>query len=352
MRILICTQIIDVKDPILGFFHRWVEEFAKHAEHIHVICLQEGEHHLPQNVTVHSLGKEHKHGSRLGKRLRYIWRFKMLVWRLRREYDTVFVHMNPEYIVLAGWWWRLAGKKIGLWYNHTAGSLWLKAAQPFTNYVFHTSPFAYTARYHNAERMPAGIDTDVFKPQPEIEKIPRSIYFQGRVASAKRVHVMLEAFARLHGEGVAKLLTIVGPEDAVYTKPLKETYRSLIQSGAVVFKGSVPNTETPRLYAMHEVSVNLTDDGNYDKTVLESLACDTPVVTSSKAFADAPVDMISAPEPDLLAPALAVTHNAAPNMREYVQRNHSLAMLGQRIREMYELRADRNRTNIPTSPRA
>ena len=55
---LIITQIIDKDDPILGFFHRWVEEFAKHIDHIDVICLKKGEHTLPSNVSVYSLGKE------------------------------------------------------------------------------------------------------------------------------------------------------------------------------------------------------------------------------------------------------------------------------------------------------
>ena len=32
MNLLLITQKIDKDDPILGFFHRWVEEFAKHFE--------------------------------------------------------------------------------------------------------------------------------------------------------------------------------------------------------------------------------------------------------------------------------------------------------------------------------
>ncbi|MEK7613562.1 MAG: glycosyltransferase family 4 protein [Patescibacteria group bacterium] len=286
MKLLIITQAVDRNHPILGFFHRWIEEFAKHAEHIHVIALQVGEYNLPKNVTVHSLGKIKNQKSNIKDKIRFIFNFLHLTFILRKQYDSVFVHMNPEYIVLAGWVWRLTGKKIGLWYNHSVGSFWLRIAQPFTSVVFHTSPYAYTARYKNARRMPAGIDTTVFKPHPEIKKIPKSIYFQGRIAPAKRVHIILEAFAKLHALGEAKVLTLVGPEDEEYTKPLREKYASLIRSGAVVFKGSVPHSETPVLYAAHEVSVNLTDDGNYDKTVLESIACGIPCIVSSAAFGE------------------------------------------------------------------
>jgi hypothetical protein len=58
MRLLITTQAVDRTHPALGFFHGWLAEFAKHCEHVHVICLQEGQHDLPENVSVHSLGKE------------------------------------------------------------------------------------------------------------------------------------------------------------------------------------------------------------------------------------------------------------------------------------------------------
>ncbi len=39
-RILIVTQTVDTQDPVLGFFVRWIEEFAKHAEELTVICLE------------------------------------------------------------------------------------------------------------------------------------------------------------------------------------------------------------------------------------------------------------------------------------------------------------------------
>ena len=82
MKLLICTQVVDKNHPILGFFHRWIEEFAKHCDTVEVICLFEGEHTLPANVHVHSLGKEE------GKnRLKYLIRFYAYIWNLRNEYD-------------------------------------------------------------------------------------------------------------------------------------------------------------------------------------------------------------------------------------------------------------------------
>lgn len=279
MRLLVVTQVVDVNDPVLGFFHRWLEVFATRFERIEVICLQEGEHTLPKNVRVHSLGKER------GKAvpLVYAFRFMKLVWKLRNQHEGVFVHMNAEYVVLAGGLWRLLRKRVALWYNHTVGSTALKLAVPFASRLFHTSPYAYPSRYKLAKQMPAGIDTDVFVPSTTIPDA-HTVYFQGRIARAKRVHVLLAAVNLLRSKGVPVRATIVGPEESVYAAEIRTQFSHLIEQGSVVFTGPKRNEETPALYQNHAVSVNLTDDGNFDKTVLESLACGTPVVVSSNAF--------------------------------------------------------------------
>lgn len=328
VRLLVVAQAVDRNDPVLGFFHRWLEEFATRFETIEVICLREGVHMLPPNVRVHSLGKE-----RGANRFTYLLRFFGLLCTLR-GYDAVFVHMNAEYVLLAGWFWRLMGKRIGLWYNHEIGSLALRLAAPFANVIFHTSPYAYTARYATAKRMPTGIDTDTFAPQP-IARIPGSVYFQGRIAPAKNVHLLLDAFARLAREG-KKRLTLVGPEDAGYTAPLKEKYQALIEQGAIVFLGPKRHDETPALYAAHEVSVNLTARGNYDKSVFESLACGTPVIAASEAFAGIPgVFVLPEPTETALAQALADPRPEGDG-RAYVCERESLTVLGETLARAME----------------
>ena len=57
MKLLIVTQAVDINNPILGFFHRWIEEFSKNCEKVTVIALGVGEYKLPQNVNILSLGK-------------------------------------------------------------------------------------------------------------------------------------------------------------------------------------------------------------------------------------------------------------------------------------------------------
>ena len=75
MKLLILTQVVDKDDLYLGFFHRWIEMLAPHHEHIHVICLKGGVYTLPENVSVHSLGKEKGYSQ-----FRYIKNFFSLAW--------------------------------------------------------------------------------------------------------------------------------------------------------------------------------------------------------------------------------------------------------------------------------
>lgn len=278
MKLLVTTQTVDRDDPVLGFFHEWLVALSPKFESVEVICLKEGRHALPSNVHAHSLGKERGGGTFL-----YARRFLSYVKKLRYSSDAVFVHMNPEYIVLAGLFWKLSGKKIYLWYNHPKGGLRLAIAMLFADKVFHTSPLAASAGSKKSIRMPAGVDTDMFSPQ-KVERIANTIYLQGRVMPSKRVSVACEAVDLLVERGVSATLSVVGPEEPTYAKELRRRHKNLIDSGTIVFLGPKPNRDTPVLYSAHAVALNLASGGHYDKTVLEAMACETPVIITSTAF--------------------------------------------------------------------
>ena len=284
MRLLILTQKIDENDDVLGFMHGWVKEFACQAERVTVICLYKGEYHLPKNVQVFSLGKECGES-----RLKYIWNFYKYISRERKNYDAVFVHMNQEYVLLGGLVWKILGKKIVFWYNHTCGNLLTRVAMFFADIVCHTSPFAYTADTRKSRRMPAGIDMNVFKPEEKINRNPKNIMYIGRIAPLKKVDVLVEAAKILDKEGIDFVLDIYGAaaaKDNYYFEELKKTSVVLQDKGKLFFRGAVPNTQTPLIFNAHLVSVNLTPKGNYDKTVLEGMACGTLPLVSSSAFND------------------------------------------------------------------
>lgn len=267
MRILVVTQKVDRKDPVLGFFHRWIEEFAKRYKFVTVVCLEMGEYHLPVNVKVLSLGKEE------GKsRFKYILRFFKYIWQERKNYDAVFVHMNQEYVLLGWKFWKLWHKKIFLWRNHAKGNWMTKLAVLFSNKVFCTSPSSYAAKFKKTIIMPVGIDTDFFKPDPSVIRKTGSVLFLGRIAPVKKV---LEFVDWLKTENF-ETATIVGsalPKDLWYEKKVHERVWTNGLNSKVKFVAAVTQEEARKLYQSHETYVNFTPAGSMDKTIIEAAAC-------------------------------------------------------------------------------
>lgn len=339
MRLLILTQKIDRNDDVLGFMHGWAREFARQLEKVTVVCLYKGEYHLPENVRVLSLGKEQ------GKsRVRYLFNFYKYIFRERKNYDAVFVHMNQEYILLGALVWKILGKKTAFWYNHTNGNFLTKIAMFMADVVCHTSPFAYTAGTKKSQRMPAGIDVILFKTNEKISREPKSIMYIGRIAPLKKVDILIEAARILEEEGIDFVLDIYGAvaaKDGDYFEQLKRASVSLQEKGKLFFRGAVPNEKTPAIFNAHLVSVNLTPKGNYDKTILEGMACGTLPLVSSPAFNDIIPPEFRFRENDSrdLAEKIKFVFSLSPvavakygaDCRRAVEKNHALTNLVSKI---------------------
>ena len=309
MRLLIVTQAIEVNDPVLGFFCRWVEEFAKHTERIEVICLREGKHALPASVRVHSLGKERSTAEdttiyrSILLRAYYAWRFLSLVWKLRNDYDAVFVHMNPEYVVLGGFWWRLWHKRIALWYTHKGVTLKLRMAELLVDIIFTASRESFRLPSKKVRVMGHGIDTEFFSPDPSIAR-GEWILSAGRLMQSKRHDLAIRRAAR---EGKVLRIAGEGPERA-NLEALAHTQHATVQ-----FLGGLAQTQLRDEYRTAAYFVHTSETGSLDKVVLEALACGLKVVTDD--------------------PALKPLEDEGP---QYVREHHSLQHLIPRIVEIIE----------------
>ena len=282
MRLLFITQKIDRYDDVLGFVHGWLNHLSKVFENIYVVCLEKGKVDLPNNVEVFSLGKE---GGR--SRIKYMWRFFKYIFSLRNKYNGVFVHMNPEYVILGAIFWRLWNKKIVLWYNHTYGTWRAKAGMALAHTVCHTSQYSFTSGIRKSRIMPTGIDTERFRPRDDSERIENSILYLGRISPVKDMGTLLDAAVILDKENFNFVLDVYGeafPRDEEYFKDMKDKAGTLVKKGKVKFCGAVSNIDAPKIFSTHEVSVNLTPAGNFDKTVFETMACGSLPMASSKAF--------------------------------------------------------------------
>lgn len=269
--ILIITQKVDTRDPVLGFFCRWILEFSKRFDHVHVICLQKGDYDLPSNVTVFSLGKERKIS-----KLQYVVNFYRLIWQLRAEYTSVFVHMNQEYVLLGGLFWRLFGKRILMWRNHPQGNFLTKISVFLSHRVYCTSRDSFTNKFKKTRLMPVGI---VVKNTPtNISRKRRSILSLGRISPVKNIETIVSAFKDVAALNEQATLSIVGDPmprkiDLDYHARIVASVRGL---SSVAFYPGVAPEETERFFLSHDLFVNATTPGSFDKTILESMSLGTP----------------------------------------------------------------------------
>jgi len=342
MRILIVTQAVDQDDQALGFFHRWLEEFAPRFESIEVICLKSGRSDLPKNVRVHSLGKPSSAEASKGtgawplQRMRYAWRFLALTWRLRGEYAAVFVHMNEEYLLIAGWLWRLLGKRTFLWRNHKIGSWRTRLAVALSHTVCYTSPGAFVAHHRKSVQMSIGIDTDFFIP-PESLPAPHTVLFLGRLDPVKKVEVCIDALRGIHTPFRADIYGSPTEPGSTYSKNIAEQVQSFVEKGTVTLHPGVSHERTRELYRSHAIYVNLTPSGSFDKTIGEAMASGCVVVCVNDAVRDVMRAELMAKDGDArdVARALEAALRLSPQeraaemrtLRAYIEENHSLKEL-------------------------
>ncbi len=304
MKLLVFTQTIDRKDSVLGFFHDWVIKMSENCESVEVICLSKGDFNLPKNVTVYSLGKE-KGVSKLG----YIKNLYSYLNLIKGSYDKVFVHMNQEYILLAGLYWKIKGVPVYLWRNHPRGSFLTHIAVWLSEKVFCTSTESFTARFKKRVFMPAGISLETFKPFPGAVRKKYSVCMVGRLAPVKHNEIALEAINRLVVQGTQVSLSFVGgflDRDKIYVDRLHQYVEENKLSQVVNFVGPKQQDELSEVYSSNEICLNLTEAGSFDKTIVEAASCGAVPLVSSESFSK-------------LLPAVCITTNSANDVAESIK---------------------------------
>ncbi len=283
MKLLICTQSVDRNDPILGFFHRWLEEFAQHCEQVTVLAQRTGSYSLPANVIVHSLGKE-----KGLSRPKQVLRFLGLIWTLRGQYDSVFVHMSPEYILAGGVLWQLLGRRVMLWYTHKDVSWRLRAAVVLADVIVTASKESFRLPTPKVRVMGHGIDTEVFKPGIPTPGVGIRILTVGRISSTKRLLEMLSALDALHARGEHFHFTIVGKPmtatELAYAKNVEKEIAKRPYASDVHMIAGVEHATLPAILEQADIFLNFSMTGSLDKAVLEAMAVGVPVITSNEAF--------------------------------------------------------------------
>ena len=145
--------------------------------------------------------------------------------------------------------------------------------------VSHSTTVALERYFSAAWRIiPNGIDTDVFHPSvgapPAIRKDVPSILFLGRFDPRNGLSTLIDSFRRVKGKGRRAQLVVVGDG------PLREHYYKQARGDDdITFVGAVLEGR-PSYYAHSSIYACPTTKASFGITLLESMACATPIVCS------------------------------------------------------------------------
>lgn len=282
MRVLMVTQRVDDDHDILGFTSDWIAALAYHVDRLDVLTAYAGEYELPENVTVHSYGKERGY-----PKWRRIATFENYCARLAPKVDAVFAHMIPQY-VLAGWpWFWVTGTPVVLWYAHSSVTWDLKVAHALVDRIVTATAESVRLPSDKVQVLGHGIDTERFSPGPDRYERGRLLGV-GRLDPVKNFETLIEAVGLLTESGLDVSLRIVGEpaQDPVYLDTLRERVAEVGVDDSVTFPGAVPHEEIVGEYRRAGVFLNASDTGSLDKTEVEAMACGTPVVSSNDSYAE------------------------------------------------------------------
>ena len=145
--------------------------------------------------------------------------------------------------------------------------------------VSHSTTVALERYFSASWRIiPNGIDTEVFHPSvgapPAIRKDVPSILFLGRFDPRNGLSTLIDSFRRVKGKSRQAQLVVVGDG------PLREHYYKQARGDEdITFVGAVLEGR-PSYYAHSSIYACPTTKASFGITLLESMACATPIVCS------------------------------------------------------------------------
>ncbi len=340
--LLVFNLATDVEHPILGFTTQWVRALAARVRTVDVITMIAGKLDLPENVRVHSVGKElgYSEPRRVVEFYRHL--FGILG---RQKIDGCFSHMMQIFSALGGPVLRARGIPLVTWYAHPSLTPSLKLAHFASNRMVTSLPTAYPYRKDKLTVIGQGIDTSLFTPA-EVGGVSEDVILcVGRISRVKDHPTLIRAFARLPERFRLVILgATAGAPDEAYLAELRTLIAELKIGERVIFEKPVPPTQLPAHFRQCTVHVNLTPAGFGDKVAWEAMSCGRPCLVANEDFAETLGDTRDAllfrtgDSADLAAKLAAVLGQTPAEraaigqyQRTQVERLHSLPRLADRI---------------------
>lgn len=335
MKLIVIVQKIDINDDNLSFFHRMLEKFGERLKVVYAVCLSEGEHCLPDNIKVFSLGKERGYS-----KIRQLFRLQKFLFAHLRQVNGVYVHMGSVFAIASFPLAKLFNKKLVLWYAHGALPWKLKITEKLVDGIVTSSVDGCRLKSKKIKALGQGIDTEFFQPSsearpPRVTGLQRfRLLYAARFVPVKGHATLIEAINILVNQrniNDIKLRIMGTPlveSEKEYLAGLKEQVAKYKLDNYVEFFAGAPHAKMPEYYREADLFVNPSSTGSLDKVVLEAMASGCLVLTCNEAYKkilqnkylferDNALDLA-----DKIASVMTALSD--PALREIVVRHHNL----------------------------
>jgi glycosyltransferase involved in cell wall biosynthesis len=342
VRLLVVNYEMDDASPVLAWQARVVRDLAARCEQVVVLTERAGDCAVPDNVYVTEMNRQPG-----VKWIGWRWRANRQAYHLCREHriQVALVHMAARYTVDLSPAFKLARVPVLMWYAHGTVTWRLRLAHTLAARVVTSSPEGFRIRSRKVQVIGQGIDIDAFPLVPRTDA-QHEILTVSRISTRKRLHLLIDALACLHQRGLRLHLRIIGPtlneKDRAYKRHLLAQVDRLGLSEYVHITGPLPPRDLITAYAGAFVHVNVSATGSMDKTVLESLACGCPVLTSNPAFrdlqADHPETLLADDQPEAIADGITRLYAARTQvdgqaLRDLIAGHHDAVSYANRLME-------------------
>ena len=305
MKLVFVTQEVDPAHGVLAQTVDLVTALAARFDELAVVARRiDGP--LPANAS----GRTFDAPSRAGR----VLAFERALLAATSGADAAFVHMVPEFAVLAAPLVRVRRIPLMLWYTHWNASRVLRLATTAVDAVLSVDAASFPLSTPKLRGIGHAIDIGVFDAaQVEPHGGPLRVLALGRTARWKGLATLLDAVALVSGFTVE----ICGPS---LTSDEREHRRELANriegdgrlEGRARLVDPVPRAEVPPLIASVDLIASPNEPragATLDKAVFEAAACRRPVLSTNAAFApllgNLPVELLAPPrDPTALAERL------------------------------------------------
>jgi glycosyltransferase involved in cell wall biosynthesis len=287
--ILIINYEMNSDSYVLAWQERLVSELSKSYKRIIVITEKQGNYKISNNVKVYSFPRLLHRTPLRQMQLRLLLNIPVFILLKKYHISACFIHMNHNWSYRLFPVFSILKIPVLTWYAHGTVNWKLKLALYTSNRIVTSTPEGCRLVSQKIRLIGQAVDTKLFAI-PNHKVITNEIVYVGRISERKNVHLLLDVLEKLNTNNYANpfYLKVIGMplnnRDLDYQKNIINTIHRKGLNSFVTFTGHVPYDQIPKIYDSAFIHLNLSMTGSMDKTIMESLACGCPVVTTNEAL--------------------------------------------------------------------